>query len=142
VTASGNLDPEAKFWHHGVEQKPVVYTTTAGSDKLTDQIAGLAEVVSLGATVDFARLLDDLGGRGVERLMVEVGSHIHTAFLSTGLADELLLAIGPNLVGDPNAPRFVNPAAYPGGPTRRMRLVDVTKIGDVALLHYKPKENS
>ncbi|WP_228819189.1 hypothetical protein [Nocardia transvalensis] len=35
------------------------------------------------------------------------GSHIHTAFLSAGLADELLLAIGTNLVGGPNAPRFL-----------------------------------
>jgi 5-amino-6-(5-phosphoribosylamino)uracil reductase len=143
VTARGNLDPAAKFWHHGVEDhRPVVYTTTVGADKLTDRLAGLADIVPLGEAVDFAVLLDDLGGRGIDRLMVEGGSHLHTAFLAAGLADDLLLAIGPNLVGDPDAPRLLNPAAFPGGPTRRMRLVELTQIDDVAVLHYKPKETT
>ncbi|WP_378735568.1 RibD family protein [Nocardia brasiliensis] len=142
VTASGNLDPEFKFWHHGVEQKPVIYTTDAGAEKLARPFAALADVVALGDDVDFTAMLDDLGERGIGRLMVEGGSHIHTAFLSAGLADELHLAVGPTVVGDPAAPRFLNPATYPGGSTRRMRLVDVTQIGDVALLRYMPKETS
>ncbi|WP_280425695.1 RibD family protein [Nocardia carnea] len=142
VTASGNLDPDAKFWHHGTEQqKPLVYTTTAGAEKLT-RLAGVAEIVDLGPVVDFAALVDDLGRLGIERLMVEGGGTIHTAFLSSGLADELHLAIGPTLVGEPDAPRFLHPAAFPGGPTHRMRLLDITQIGDVALLRYEPpKEN-
>ncbi|WP_331757799.1 dihydrofolate reductase family protein (plasmid) [Nocardia sp. NBC_01377] len=143
VTATGNLDPAAKFWHHGTElHRPLVYTTAAAAEKLTDQLAGLAQVVSLGPTVDFAALLDDLGGRGIDRLMVEGGGHIHTALLSAGLVDELHLALGPNLVGDPNAPRFLHPASFPGGSTRRMQLIDIAQIGDVALLRYRPsKEN-
>lgn len=140
VTDSGNLDPEAKFWHHGTdEHRPVVYTTDAGAAKAREQLGELADVVALGETVDFGALLDDLGARGVHRLMVEGGSHMHTVFLSAGLADELHLAIGPTLVGDPGAPRFVNPAQFPGGSTRRMRLVDVTQLGDVAVLRYLPK---
>ncbi|MEU4345277.1 dihydrofolate reductase family protein [Nocardia sp. NPDC023852] len=141
VTASGNLDPAAKFWHHGTEQqKPVVYTTAAGAETLADRLTTLADVVLLGTAVDFGALLDDLGARGVDRLMVEGGSHMHTGFLSAGLADELHVAIGPNLVGDSDAPRFVNPATFPGGPSRRMHLLDVTQIGDVALLRYRPKQ--
>ncbi len=141
VTASGRLDPDAKFWHHGTdEHRPVVYTTDAGAPKASERLDELADVVALGETVDFGALLDDLGARGVGRLMVEGGSHMHTAFLSAGLADELHLAIGPTLVADSAAPRFVNPARFPGGPTRRMRLVDVTQLGDVAVLRYHPKE--
>ncbi|WP_040792891.1 RibD family protein [Nocardia paucivorans] len=142
VTASGELDPTAAFWHHGTEgQRPLVYTTDAGAEKLTVS-AELAEVVVLGPDLDFGALLDDLGGRGIERLMVEGGSRIHTAFLSAGLADELHLAIGPTLVGDPRAPRFLGPATFPGGSTRRMRLLDISRIGDIALLRYRPKESS
>ncbi|MCP2319011.1 5-amino-6-(5-phosphoribosylamino)uracil reductase [Nocardia amikacinitolerans] len=142
VTESGNLDPEAKFWHHGTaEHRPVVYTTKAGAQKASERLGELASVVALGETVDFGALLDDLGRRGVGRLMVEGGSHMHTAFLSAGLADELHLAIGPTLVGDSAAPRFVNPARFPGGSTHRMRLVEVTQLGDVAVLRYHPKEN-
>ncbi|MGY2119412.1 RibD family protein [Nocardia gipuzkoensis] len=139
VTASGNLDPKAKFWHHGTdEHRPVVYTTDTSAPKARERLGDLADVVALGDTVDFGALLDDLG---VGRLMVEGGSHMHTAFLSAGLTDELHLAIGPTLVGDATAPRFVNPAQFPGGPTRRMMLIEATQLGDVAVLRYHPNKS-
>jgi 5-amino-6-(5-phosphoribosylamino)uracil reductase len=134
VTGSGELDPQLRFWHCGGQK--LVYTTDLGAARLGERLAGLAEVVSLGSTLDFAVLLDDLGDRGVGRLMVEGGSRIHTGFLARGLADELLMAVAPVLVGDPAAPRFLTPAAFPGGSRRRMALVDVTRLGDVALLRY------
>jgi 5-amino-6-(5-phosphoribosylamino)uracil reductase len=143
VTISGDLDPAARFWHYGVEERiPLVYTADAGAEKLRDRLGDLAIVVPLGATVDFGAMLDDLGDRGIDRLMIEGGTSIHTAILSAGLADELHLAVAPLLVGQADAPRFVNPAKFPGGPRRRMQLVDVTKIGDVALLRYFPKNES
>lgn len=143
VTGSGNLDPAARFWHYGVEErKPIVYTTDTGSEKLHDRLGDLAVVVSLGAAVDFGTLLADLGNRGIDRLMIEGGTSIHTAVLSAGLADELHLAVAPLLVGQADAPRFVSPAEFPGGSRRRMHLVDVTQIGDVALLRYLPKNES
>ncbi|WP_280274725.1 RibD family protein [Nocardia wallacei] len=143
VTASGALDSAAKFWHHGVEERrPIVYTTDTSVEKLRDRLGELATVVPLGNAVDFGALLDDLGDRGIGQLMIEGGTSIHTAVLSAGLADELHVAVAPLLVGQAEAPRFVNPAEFPGGTRRRMRLVDVTQIGDVALLRYKPKEDS
>jgi riboflavin-specific deaminase-like protein len=140
ITASGNLDPGLKFWHHG--DAKVAYTTDAGAEKLREQLADLADVVSLGDTVDLDRLLDDLGGRGIKQLMVEGGGQVHTAFLSQGLADEIHLAIAPLVVGQADAPSFLNPATYPGGPTRRMALAEARTIGDVVLLRYLPKQES
>ncbi|MGN2636428.1 RibD family protein [Nocardia takedensis] len=143
VTATADLDPAARFWHHGTEaHRPLVYTTTDAAARLSSDLGDLAEVVPLGASVDFGALLDDVGGRGVERLMVEGGGHIHTAFLAGGLVDELHLAVGPTLVGDPDAPRFLHPASFPGGSTHRMRLIDVAQIGDVALLRYHPSKET
>ncbi len=137
VSASGELDPALRVWQHGGDR--LVYTTDAGAVRLGTTLFGLADVVSLGSAIDFGALLDDLGRRGVERLMVEGGGRIHTAFLAAGLADELLLAVAPILVGDPDAPRFLRPAVYPGSPYRRMELADLTRVGDVALLRYLPK---
>ncbi|MGW4651289.1 RibD family protein [Kitasatospora sp. NPDC004289] len=138
VTASGELDRELKFWHTGGGK--VVYTTDAGAARLRGELEGLAEVVGLGGTVDFGRMLDDLGARGVRRLMVEGGGRIHTQFLAEGLADEVQWAVAPLLVGEAEAPRFVYPARFPGGSTRRMRLLGVSTVGDVVLLRYAPKE--
>ena len=137
VSASGDLDSGLRVWHHGGDK--LVYTTDVGAARLTDRLAGLAEVVSLGAAIDFGELLDDLGRRGITRLMVEGGGQIHTAFLAADLADELLLAVAPILVGDSRAPRFLHPAPYPGGSGRRMDLADVTRVGDIAVLRYLPR---
>ncbi|MEV6388341.1 RibD family protein [Nocardia xishanensis] len=134
VTASGDLDRELNFWHHGGAK--LVYTTDSGAARLADRLAGIAEVVTLGPELDFGALLDDLGGRGIGRLMVEGGTGMHTAFLAADLADELHLAVAPIVVGDSAAPRFLGPADFPGGPTRRRRLTKVEQVGDMAVLRY------
>jgi riboflavin-specific deaminase-like protein len=137
VTASGDLDADLKFWHHGGDK--LVYTTESGAARLGDRLLGLAEVVVLGTEIDLGAMLDDLGRRGIARLMVEGGTRIHTEFLAADLADELHMAIAPILVGEKAAPRFLDPAAYPGAPRRRMHLADIARIGDIALLIYLPK---
>ncbi|WP_323189304.1 RibD family protein [Kitasatospora sp. NBC_00240] len=138
LSASGALDAGLRFWHTGGDK--VAYTTQAGAGRLRPTLDGLAEVVALGAEVGLGAVLDDLGARGVRRLMVEGGGGVHTQFLAQGLADELQLVIAPLLVGQAAAPRFVHPAAFPGGPTRRMRLLEARTVGDVVLLRYAPKE--
>ncbi|MBF6356789.1 dihydrofolate reductase family protein [Nocardia higoensis] len=131
VTASGRLDPRLRVWREGGVK--LVYTTEAGAAAIGDSLSGLAEVIVLGPRVDLGALLDDLGARGIERLMVEGGTRIHTAFLAGDLADELRLAVAPLLVGAANAPRFVDPAAFP---ERRSVLADITRVGDMAVLRY------
>ncbi|MFC5291179.1 RibD family protein [Actinokineospora guangxiensis] len=137
ITARGELDPERVFWHQDAAR--VVYTTADGLTAATAAVGGLADVV---ATAGLADVLDDLGRRGVARLMVEGGGRVHTAFLAAGLADELRVAVAPMLVGQADAPRFLHPGAFPGGPARRFRLAEVTALGDVAVLRYLPKLTS
>lgn len=131
VTRQGQLDPELRFWHCGGDR--LVYT------KQPTTVEHLAECRIFS---DFSEILDDLGERGVRRLMVEGGTSIHTEFLKNGLADEIRVAVAPMLIGQATAPRFVNPAEFPGGPARRFHLEDVAKVGDVAVLRYFPKVTS
>ncbi|MFF4344080.1 RibD family protein [Kitasatospora sp. NPDC001540] len=141
LSASGRLDPGLRFWHTGGAK--LVYTTDAVAPALRAALAGApgTEVVGLGPEVSPGAVLDDLGARGVRQLMVEGGGAVHTRFLAEGLADELQVAVAPLLVGQADAPRFLSPAAYPGGPTRRMRLLGARTVGDVVLLRYAPKES-
>jgi 5-amino-6-(5-phosphoribosylamino)uracil reductase len=140
VTGSGDLDPALKFWHHGGAK--LVLTVDAAAEKLRSQLGALADVVSTGAVFDWGSALDELGRRGVRRLMVEGGGTIHTQLMAADLVDELHLAIAPLLVGQPDAPKFLGAASYPGGSSARMQLLDATTIGDVVLLRYAPKERS
>ena len=136
MTATGDLDPTLKFWHHGGTK--LVYCPASAAEKVRYRLGGLAEVCGLGETVDVSVMLDDLGTRGVDRLMVEGGGTIHTQFLQADLVDEIHLAIAPFFLGDPEAPRFVNSGGFPDGPRRRMHLAETLMIGDIALLRYMP----
>ncbi|MGW2565339.1 dihydrofolate reductase family protein [Streptomyces sp. NPDC001537] len=133
VSGSGDLDPDARFWHTGGEK--LVFTTDKGAERA--RTLGLAaDVVPLGPDLDWRRLLQHLHEvRGVRRLMVEGGGTIHTQLLQQGLADELQLVLAPLFVGDPDAPRLFGPGAYQPG---RLRLTETRRIEDVVLMRYEP----
>lgn len=131
ITGSGDLDPAARFFGDG---EKVVYTGTP--DRTRERLGGVADVVDAGHPVDLDRVLADLAARRVQRLMVEGGGTVLTAFLTAGLADELQLAVAPFFVGDPRAPRFAGPGRYPWHAGHRARLAEVMQIDDVALLRY------
>ncbi|MCF1597519.1 dihydrofolate reductase family protein [Streptomyces muensis] len=133
VSATGELDPTANFWHTGGEK--VVYTTERGAERLR-RAPVAADVVALGTDLDWRGLLRHLReARGVERLMVEGGGTIHTQLLQQGLADEVQLVLAPLFVGDPKAPRLFGPGGYQGG---RLRLLETRQIEDVVLMRYEP----
>ncbi|WP_440074150.1 RibD family protein [Streptosporangium sp. OZ121] len=144
LTVTGDLDPNAAFFTAGDAEK-IVYAAPAAVAKLAGRLGGAAEVVDAGApgdggdggdTVDLGRVLSDLHGRGVRRLMVEGGTSVHTRFLREDLVDELHLVVAPFFVGDPAAPRFVLGGDFPRDRRRRMDLAEVRKMGDVTLLRY------
>lgn len=110
LTRSGDLDPGARLFREG--PPPLVYGPAPWLP--TD---GLPAVLA------------DLAARGVGRLLVEGGSAVLAGMLAEGLADELRLAVAPELVGDPDAPRF-------RGPARTARLLDATTVGGTAVLRY------
>jgi 5-amino-6-(5-phosphoribosylamino)uracil reductase len=140
ITRSGRgLDPSAKFFTTGDGEK-LVYALVAAPvaapaaapvvPDLQRRLAGLATVV---VAPDLAAVLADLAARGVAQLMVEGGTRTTTAFLTAGLVDELQVVVAPLVVGDPAAPRLAAAAVD------RMELVDLRRVGDCALLVYRPR---
>jgi 5-amino-6-(5-phosphoribosylamino)uracil reductase len=131
--AGGDLDPSLRFFTTGGGER-LVYCPDGAAGRLRERLPAAATVVAAGAPLSLNAVLDDLGGRGVRRLMVEGGSTVNTAFLAGDLVDELQLAVAPLLVGAAGAPRFVGDAAFPGGAGRRLTLAEVRMVGDVAVL--------
>lgn len=132
LTASGKLDPGAKFFTTGDAAK-LVYAASPVVSALTASLDGKATVVDAGDPPDVHRMLADLAERGLARLMVEGGSAIHTLFFTEDVVDELHLVVAPIFVGEPDAPRFVGTGRFPQG---RLTLVETRQLGDVALLRY------
>jgi len=135
VTARARLDACADFFATGETEK-LVYCASPRVDDARSRLGPVATVVDGGQPVQMRAISEDLGARGVERLMVEGGGKVHTQFLTENLADELQLVVAPFFVGDSRAPRFVSDGRFPFNPERRATLAEVRQIGDVVLLRY------
>ncbi|MCP9948855.1 RibD family protein [Actinomadura madurae] len=135
LTWSGDLDPGARFFTTG-EAPKLVYAPSTTAVELAPRLTGAAEVIDAGDPLDLPTVLGDLAARGVRRLMVEGGGGVHTLFLTADVVDEIQLVVAPFFIGDPSAPRFVRSGVFPQSPERPMRLDEVTRIGDLALLRY------
>ncbi len=121
VSRSGKLDPSLRFFTG--PGRPVVFTAPGCGEALR----GVADVVeSMEITPGY--IVAQLARRGVELLMVEGGAHVLEQFLSSGIVDELRLAIAPVAVGDPLAPHFTGNGA--------MILQEVEVLGGVSVHHF------
>jgi 5-amino-6-(5-phosphoribosylamino)uracil reductase len=135
VTERAELDPSAEFFTTGETEK-LVYCSSRWVLDARSRLGPAATVVDAGAPVEMRTISEDLGARGVERLMVEGGGKVHTQFLTDNLVDELQLVVAPFFVGDSRAPRFVSDGHFPWNPDRRATLAEARQIGDVVLLRY------
>jgi 5-amino-6-(5-phosphoribosylamino)uracil reductase len=135
VTGSGKLDACAQFFTTGDTDK-FVYCTSEAVAEARDRLRSVATVLDGGQPVDMHRIIEDLGSRGIHRLMVEGGGNVHTQFLAADLADELQLVVAPFFVGDSRATRFLGDGPFPWNQHRRADLAEVRHIGDVVLLRY------
>ena len=142
LTATGDLDPRARFFAPGAER--LVYCATPALPRARARIGGKAGLIDAGDPVTLDLVLDNLAERNVARLLVEGGAHILAEFLarerSHELADELHLAVAPFFVADPAAPRLnvsqISVPSNPYGPSSPMTLAEVQRLDDVVLHRY------
>jgi 5-amino-6-(5-phosphoribosylamino)uracil reductase len=135
VTERVELDACADFFTTGEAEK-LVYCVSPRVVDARSRLGPVATVVDGGQPVEMRRLSEDLGDRGVQRLMVEGGGKVHTQFLTDNLADELQLVVAPFFVGDSRAPRFVQDGRFPWNSHRRAKVAEVRQLGDVVLVRY------
>lgn len=137
ITASGNLNKDAKFFNVG-ETSNIIYCPDNVKSTLLEKLNEKAEIISANSSnIEPEFILEDLYKRGVKKLMIEGGSSIITMFLSKNLVDELQVSIAPFFVGDSRAPKFVNSESFPYNKYNRMKLVNAEIIGDMVLITYK-----
>jgi 5-amino-6-(5-phosphoribosylamino)uracil reductase len=135
ITAGADLDPAAAFFVTG-ESDRLVYCASDAVSAARRRLGAVATVVDGGRPVRMGWLAEDLGARGIRRLMVEGGGTVLTQFLAADLVDELQLAVAPFFVGDSRAHRFVGDGSFPWNPERHAALTDVRQVGDVVVLRY------
>jgi riboflavin-specific deaminase-like protein len=138
LTATGDLDPQARFFAPGALR--LVYCATPALGRARRRLEGAAVLIDAGDPLSLDYMLADLAERSVLRLLVEGGALLLGAFLADGLADELDLAVAPFFVGVPDpktAPRLNLPRPnLPQASLDPMTLAAVSRVGEIGLLRY------
>jgi len=101
LTATGDLDPQARFFAPGALR--LVYCATPALTPARARLGDSAVLIDAGDPLSVGFILADLAERGVARLLVEGGARVLGDFLAAGLADQLDLAVAPFFVADPAA---------------------------------------
>ena len=137
LTRHPGLDPRAAIFAGG-DGDPLVYCATAAVAATRERLGDAATVVDAGAAPQVGRVAEDLGARGVRRLMVEGGRQRARASSSTARRRRRAAARRGARAASatPGAPRFVADVRMPGGGRPRADLAEVRRIEDVVLLRY------
>ena len=92
-----------------------------------------AEVVVLpnaSGKVELEDLVRELGRRTLNEIHVEAGFKLNGSLVAAGVVDELLVYIAPKVLGDSARGMFNLPGVERLADARRLRLTDVTRIGE------------
>jgi len=116
----------------------LVYTTSEALDGQADRADALrasgCELVAMpaaGAGVDAAAVLDDLGRRGMSRVLVEGGARVLGSFIADGLVDRVMVFVAPRLLASADA---LGPLAGPDG----RALADALAVHDTTVTEIGP----
>jgi len=72
----------------------------------------------------------ELGRRALNEVQVEAGFKLNGSLVAAGVVDELLVYIAPKLLGESARGMFNLPGVERLADARRLRLTDVTRIGE------------
>src|SRR5438874_3967345 len=100
VDANGSVSPHAQLFTDG--GRTILFTTTA-----PEGLAKNVEVITMremDGRLDLESVLNELHARGVQSLLVEGGSLLHSDFIRRGLWQKMIVFVAPIVVGGAEAP--------------------------------------
>ena len=137
VTASADVDPDSRFFRDPLASGRIVATVEDAPAARLAGLAARAEIWKIGrGSVDLVELLRRLKQRGVERLLLEGGGELNWGFVRDDLLDEMYVTIAPCLLGGREAPTIVDGEGFRMKDGRRLRLVDLARVGDEIYCRY------
>jgi diaminohydroxyphosphoribosylaminopyrimidine deaminase/5-amino-6-(5-phosphoribosylamino)uracil reductase len=80
-------------------RKAAVEANAKHAERIRKRGAELLVCEDAGETTDLHLLLDELGRRGIQQVLVEGGPRVLASFLREGLADEICVYIAPKVLG-------------------------------------------
>jgi 2,5-diamino-6-(ribosylamino)-4(3H)-pyrimidinone 5'-phosphate reductase len=139
VVTQANLRADAKFLTTG-PAGIVIFTTRRTSKRQISLLTswGVDVYVDDDRRVNLPKALATLKDLGVDRLMVEGGSHLNFELMRLALVDELSVYVAPMVFGGESAPTLAAGAGLERNEAISLKLIDVETWEDGGvLLKYK-----
>ena len=111
IDASGNVSPDANLFTDG--GRTILFTPHA--PKLPVNVEVIEVEPAAGSRIDLEFVLHALQERGVQSLIVEGGSLLHSDFIRRGLWQKMVVFVAPAIVGGAEAPSI-----FSGEPVSRL----------------------
>ena len=141
VDSHARIPPNASVLNKGSGCRILAVSEVADLVKVA-ALKPYATVICTGKEeVDLAALMDELGARGIRRLMLEGGGELIAGMMKAGLVDEIYTFIGNMIIAGRNAPTladgegFIVEAEFP-----RLSLIEMRRIEQGVLLHWKVEQ--
>ena len=80
--------------------------------------------------VDLVKMMEMLGARGLNYIMVETGAKLNGSLLAAGVVDEIVAYIAPSILGDASRGLFALPELTELSERTRLKITDMRNIGD------------
>lgn len=121
--------------------KTVIYCVdNAGGSALADAGAEVVKVAEREGAVDLVAVLDDLGAREINDLLVEAGPVLAGRLLQDGLVDELVIYQAPHIMGSETKGMFETPGWTELSDRLELDITDVEKLGPDTRIMASPKK--
>jgi diaminohydroxyphosphoribosylaminopyrimidine deaminase/5-amino-6-(5-phosphoribosylamino)uracil reductase len=121
----------------------LVVTASTDEERIDELRQAGAEVLQLDAArgrVKLERLLQGLGERGLNEVLVEAGQTLNGALLAAGLVDELVVYFNARVMGDSGRGMFALPLAETMDAVRGFVITDTRMLGSDLRVTLRPQE--
>jgi diaminohydroxyphosphoribosylaminopyrimidine deaminase/5-amino-6-(5-phosphoribosylamino)uracil reductase len=120
----------------------IIFAYDADSDSLDALRAHGVEVVAQGSALDLASVVDHLGQRSLQSVLVEGGPSLAALLLEGGLVDKVTFFVAPMIIGGQDAPSAIAGAgAEKIAEAVRLERIEVRQHGDdVEITGYPRKQ--
>ena len=112
----------------------LIATAADKPDRECELTAGGAEVMrvaveAMKGKVDLVKMMEQLGERGLNHIMVETGAKLNASLLAAGVVDEIVAYIAPSIFGDSARGLFALPELTNLDERTRLQFADIRRIG-------------
>ncbi len=132
-SSSGKIDSELRFFSQNI---PRWLITTEQGKKLWEEKNKFDRILVIDNN-NWSDIFEQLSELGIEKLAILGGGELVASFLESDLIDEFWLTVCPLIVGGTNAPTPVRGQGFLLAEARKLKLIEMSKIGEEIFLNYR-----